>query len=331
MLYSINFLRFVAALGVVVFHASFSKFNIGQAGVDIFFVISGVVISYATPADERATKFFFKRFKRIMPMYWIATLAYVGFRWAAWGLLPQTHTLITSMLLIPVPSDQHWMPLYFPAWTLIFEMFFYGVFGLLLALHKSRAILIFAMLAFSATPPLAPLFAGTLNPATCLEFVFGILICDGIRRAITISRPQGIALVSIGVSLLAMNFYLTNPRPVAWGLPSAMIVAGMLSFEGSAWLKHPAIVLAGSASYSIYLFHETTIELAAEIAKRLHFLSGDVRPPLAVVTLSLAALIAGTASHLLIEKPLLGWLRGLRIAGRTAPLTQAVNAQDDLS
>jgi len=185
------------------------------------------------------------------------------------------------------------------------------------------------MLAVSAMPPLGPLFTGTLNPTNCLEFVFGILICDGIRRDITISRPQGVALVSIGISLLAMNFYLADPRPIAWGLPSAMIVAGMLSFEGSAWLKHPAVVIAGSASYSIYLFHETTIELAADIAKRLHFLSGDVRPPLAVFTLSLAALIAGIASHLLIERPLLRWLRGLRIAGRSAPLAQAISAQND--
>jgi peptidoglycan/LPS O-acetylase OafA/YrhL len=312
MLYSINFLRFVAALGVVVFHASYSRFNVGQAGVDVFFVISGIVISYATPADESARAFFAKRLTRILPLYWIATIAYVGFRWAAWGLLPNTHTLVTSMLLLPDFSAQHWMPLYFPAWTLIFEFFFYGVFGLLLAFRQPRIVIIIMMAAIAAVPA-APgsIFAGTFSPTMCVEFVFGLIICERLKARLVVPRYVGAFCLCIAAIILAANFHLHSGRVLEWGIPAALLIVGSLGFEGTHWMQSRAAVLAGNASYSIYLFHETVIECLANLGSQFHLAPYKHRSLLEIFFLASISVAVGILIHLMIEKPLLIWLRSV--------------------
>jgi exopolysaccharide production protein ExoZ len=74
---SIQILRAVAALAVVVFHAGQRiavPFSVGQAGVDIFFVISGFVMWIVTDNGKTPTEFIRARIFRIAPLYWIATL-----------------------------------------------------------------------------------------------------------------------------------------------------------------------------------------------------------------------------------------------------------------
>ena len=76
---SIQILRAAAALSVALFHAcqwSQIDFAVGAAGVDVFFVISGFVLWTACetrPITPGA--FLLARAQRILPLYWIATLA----------------------------------------------------------------------------------------------------------------------------------------------------------------------------------------------------------------------------------------------------------------
>jgi peptidoglycan/LPS O-acetylase OafA/YrhL len=95
----------------------------------------------------------------------------------------------------------------------------------------------------------------------------------------------------------------------------------MFGFEGAAWMRNRTTVLLGNASYSIYLFHETIIESGAEIGKRLHFAHGDHRPVLEIVLLTLIALSVGIAVHLVIEKPLLIWVRSI-VRGRRGSIQE---------
>src|ERR1041385_4562638 len=104
MLYSIHFLRFIAATGVVVHHSEvLAPWNIvlGSAGVDLFFVISGVVISLSTPPEMPIRDFLIRRFIRIFPLYWLATLVWVAYA-AHFGAAPNANDLIRSLLLFPV-------------------------------------------------------------------------------------------------------------------------------------------------------------------------------------------------------------------------------------
>ena len=77
LIYNIQFLRAFAALLVVYFHTTFSTAlglpeSFGIFGVDIFFVISGYIISYVTFLDP--TRFVQKRIIRIVPFYWVSAV-----------------------------------------------------------------------------------------------------------------------------------------------------------------------------------------------------------------------------------------------------------------
>ena len=130
MLYSIHFLRFIAATGVIVHHSGvLSRWNIVacSAGVDVFFVISGVVIALSTPPEMSIRNFLVRRFIRIYPLYWLALAAWVAF-WVGNGGVYPVGDVVRSALLVPDLS-RPWIPVYLPAWTLVFEVFFYAVFA----------------------------------------------------------------------------------------------------------------------------------------------------------------------------------------------------------
>jgi len=142
---SIQILRAVAALGVVALHVSHEgatrlgarsplpDFSVGAAGVDLFFVISGFIMVYASDAlfARRGAPawFFTRRLARIVPLYWAATAAavacFVALRYA--GALEQLswQTLVASLLFVPWPRpDGAMLPVHMLGWTLNFEMFF---------------------------------------------------------------------------------------------------------------------------------------------------------------------------------------------------------------
>jgi exopolysaccharide production protein ExoZ len=85
-LYSIQYLRAVASLSVLAFHLT-DRYGgsplVGSSGVDIFFVISGFIM-WVTTADRQVTpaEFAKRRIVRIVPNYWIATVATALLVWA---------------------------------------------------------------------------------------------------------------------------------------------------------------------------------------------------------------------------------------------------------
>ncbi len=134
-LHALQALRFVAAFAVMVHH-SLTAFGppltdvvVGAAGVDIFFVISGVVIGYADH-DDGALRFAAKRVIRVIPLYWLATLVYGIFRYYAWHEDPTCARCFWSPILRghgcrsttrPGPYASNWpsMPfsaVCFPGW-----------------------------------------------------------------------------------------------------------------------------------------------------------------------------------------------------------------------
>ena len=78
----INLLRALAVLGVVFYHAKFQIFSSGYLGVDVFFVISGylisnIIISEINKKDFKFRNFYFRRVKRILPALFL-TLVFIN-------------------------------------------------------------------------------------------------------------------------------------------------------------------------------------------------------------------------------------------------------------
>jgi peptidoglycan/LPS O-acetylase OafA/YrhL len=92
---------------------------------------------------------------------------------------------------------------------------------------------------------------------------------------------------------------------MAYGLGSAMALAGLVELERKGRFRAPAImVLAGEASYAIYLTHMLALAFGAKI---LRVIGAPAWMPVlpAFVLIVLAGAVIGTLAHLLIEKPLL--------------------------
>ena len=110
----------------------------GASGVDLFFVISGFIMVVTTSRTEfTPQKFFLLRSIRVVPLYWLATLAWIAykvFEHSFQGVYPAA--IAKSLLFIPYSSPGFprgvW-PILANGWTLNYEMFFYALFALSLA------------------------------------------------------------------------------------------------------------------------------------------------------------------------------------------------------
>ena len=326
---SIQMLRAVAALGVVALHIGHEgatrlglrnplpDFSLGAAGVDLFFVISGFIMVYASDAlFARAgapAYFFTRRLARIVPLYWAATAAavvcFVLFRYA--GALEQLtwQMLAASLAFLPWPrADGLMLPVHLLGWTLDYEMFFYLVFALALTLTRRNAVfavtaLFLALAVAGRVFALPQPFAFWCDPVI-LEFCFGMLIALAWREGARLPRGAAALLVIAGFAALALGTMTGGwPRLLLWGVPAAAIVAGAVLAgprEGGAITR--VFVFLGDASYSIYLVHWLAILALTGLVAYLR-LDIAAAPWAYVAAHALFALAASVAVYLAFERP----------------------------
>jgi exopolysaccharide production protein ExoZ len=314
MLYSIHFLRFIAATGVVVHHSGvLARWNIvvGSAGVDLFFVISGVVIALSTPPEMPIRDFLLRRFIRIYPLYWLALAAWVGYALANGGWF-HVEDVVRSALLVPDLS-RAWVPVYLPAWTLVFEIFFYAVFAACMLTGRfARPLCGIVLVAVAFT------FARSGDPQIyfglamlLLEFVAGMLIAAAVVRSWVPGRTSGALLIGVALVWFAVNATPTEmPREIYWGIPAVLLVYGVLGFENLAFLRSGAALFGGNASYAIYLAHFTVIQAVFLIAGRVGF-PVEAHPRIVGAIAIPAALAVGALFYLAADRPLLHRLRAM--------------------
>jgi exopolysaccharide production protein ExoZ len=315
---SIQRLRAAAAMSVALFHAcqwSGLDFAVGAAGVDMFFVISGFVLWLA--AEGRAVSpgaFLAARLARVAPLYWLATLAVAAL--VLWR--PQAMSvaqfapghLVLSLLFAPHNDPRgDAFPLLASGWTLTYEAVFYVAFALALAAPRDRRLQVLSCLMLATSimgfgyHSLFPLFANPL----LLEFLAGVGLArlwarGGLRRldprwgwgAIGLG---GLALAGLQVGGVRDDFW----RPLLWGPPAALIVAGALKLELAGRLKSGrlgrALEAVGDASYSIYLCQLPVICVFAWLTPGW---APWMRMPLGFAL----AMAAGLACYRLVERPI---------------------------
>jgi exopolysaccharide production protein ExoZ len=335
-LLSIQYLRGIAAL-LVVFHHSrnpqswlynpIEGLEFGTAGVDVFFILSGFIM-FVAARDEPTPEFFRRRIVRIVPLYWIATAAVVILKIATTGAPDSNYLtrLMLSLAFVPhynsaTPAEI--FPVLVPGWTLNYEMFFYVIFGIGLAL---RGVVLFPLILIPVLVALHPLAISNGNPAAItytdplmLEFLLGLLLG---KAYIQHPFAAGIALLApIGAVAILASDLLEGSRILESGLPALAVVAGALAFEQSGGLPRLRLLkLLGDASYSIYLFHTLALFVVARIVHRF-FPTPSVEQFWTMFVLGVAtAVMCGLIAYLFIERPLWAALRhvGTSPRGRAA-------------
>jgi exopolysaccharide production protein ExoZ len=351
---NIQVLRCFAAMGVV-FHHLQARFSatldtpfvgyFGIAGVDVFFVISGFIMFHATRSGTRtATGFWLDRAIRIAPLYWIATLMVIGLMQvgvsADGATAISVGDFIASLAFFPeVRADGMPFPALDVGWTLVYEAWFYLLFGLTFFLKsQARALAVLTLVfvvcaALRLTVSNLPFALGYYFQPITLEFAAGgglaLLWRSHAVQSLSsnVARTWGWLLLVVGtVSLLAMGWregWRLNTefelRLLVLGLPAAMIVAGVLLLEkaGRVWTS-PVLLLLGAASYSIYLFHQFVVTLMLGVGQAMSpDLGALAHAGLLAAGLGLAAIV-GVGVHVALEKPLTAALK--RLARRRASL-----------
>jgi exopolysaccharide production protein ExoZ len=321
---SIQYLRALAALVVVFHHARnpiaglydpLQGFGFGQAGVDIFFVISGFIM-YTAARDENVTDFLRRRIIRVVPLYWIASSLLLIKNSFNKGLIkPALLDFMRSVFFIPHYSyynpSQIW-PYLTQGWTLNFEMFFYVIFSI--GLYKKRLVPIISLIILLLVT--TGLFVNshsalylTYTDPILLEFLAGIFIAKYCER--TLPRFWSF-LLPVGFLAIGLRDFIHGPRVLLWGIPAAMMVIGALTLERNNMLPRLKILqVLGDASYSIYLFQVFALSLSSIIVSRFP-IQGPAQLLLVILSVILVSILIGMAANYFLERPITRYLSGRR-------------------
>lgn len=275
---SIQCLRAIAAIGVVLFH--FGDIAIGAGGVDLFFVISGFIMA-SVMRGKSSGQFLADRAWRILPLYYTAVVLEL--------ILSQspvdTHQLAITATLWPIG-----LPILFQSWTLSYELLFY--LGCAAFLTFGRATLAVVPLALACGTLIDDPLADFIGNPVILEFLGGVMLALAPRwhgAAALLAAPFALVLLS------PFGF----GRAVTFGIPALLLVHGALSLEHRFRSRRFApMLLLGDASYSIYLVHMTVGRLFPD--------------DISWIAAASAAVLGGLLFHMIIERPLTIGLSELR-------------------
>jgi len=295
----IDGLRAVAVMLVILFHLGFSWIPSGYLGVDVFFVISGYLITciIAQQIENGAfsfIKFYARRIKRIFPALFVTVAATVAFSGVL--LLPGEYTTTANSAIYAVSATSNFYFLfhtgYFDApaelmpllhtWSLGVEEQFYLVWpallvgmALLFGRKERPTAMTLLLLGFfsymcgtilTATAPKASFY---LPVTRAWEFVAGALISQSALARLQFKPIIAHVLTAVGLVLIVVSSVLVSkdtPFP-SWSSALPVIGAAIIvaPLQTQCWtrklLASRPFVFVGQISYSLYLWHWPVITL----------------------------------------------------------------------
>lgn len=342
-------LRTIAVLPVILFHAGVAGLEGGFVGVDIFFVISGFLITTILVQDLEAGQFsiwtfYERRARRILPALFTVILACLPFAWL-WMFPEQLRDFGQSVVATAlfVSNILFWQESgYFSVgvdlkplihtWSLAIEEQYYIAFPVMLALawrfgRKALfgMVLTIAILSLGMAQVMSqtnPEFGFYLLPTRAWELMFGSLAAFWVLWR---QPAPSQVLASLGALCVLASFVLfdaSTPHPSVWTLLPVVGTTLILVFarQGTVVARVLALrplVAIGLISYSAYLWHQPLFAFA-----RLRSIADPTLPlmlSLAVLSLVLAAL-----TWKFVEQPFRRHKgRAPRLLPRRAPLLAA--------
>lgn len=345
---SLTGLRFVLSIWIAVFHlgdmydpqgfGAWAIMRAGAARVDVFFVLSGFVLTHIYWARSKASfqyrNFLRARFARLYPLHLLALGLLCGLVVAAHVVRQGAQTrhftltgLIANLALLQawaIPGANVWN---FPAWTISAEFFGYLIFPLLLipAVRLRSRPWVFVCLSLGVVLTIDLLFRQFLGRTLTRTTVdLGILrgasvMWVGVAARVLFERLhltslQALVVIVFGAAIALGGAMMALPTAVV-ALGGAMLVIGLaardITRQANAYatgLDHPAMVKLGGWSYAIFILHVPIFMAMENVAKIL----GTNLPINPVTVLIMVSVLIGLAAvaHIWVEEPARKWLRG---------------------
>lgn len=332
---SVDALRALAIIPVIFFHINQTLFPGGYLGVDVFFVISGFIITGIlldgiTDGRLSLTDFYARRIRRILPALLLMLLVVAGIwlwhdplSFGSIGKLARSAISMRANYAVKDMVGDYWggdaqgQPL-LHTWSLAVEEQFYLIYPILLwglwrycskvTAYSSLVIIAFASLFWYArcselNPPAA--FYDTTTRAW--ELLAGALVAVIIHgKSLGEGKHQDIVTWIGWAGFLAVMVAYVSPvigiskewRPFIAVMGSSAFLWGAPQRRGvHSMLDHPLLVYVGLISYSLYLWHWPVVVFSQGLC--------DVHAPGAISTVIevITIVILGAASYHFIEKP----------------------------
>ncbi len=327
----IDGLRAVAVLPVILFHAGLTFWSGGYVGVDVFFVISGylittILIEQRVRGTYSVLGFYERRARRILPALFVVLLACIPFAWMwlpPYPLEDFARSMAFAALFISnvhflehvgyFDLDAHLRPL-LHTWSLAVEEQYYLLFPLVLfalgAFRRSKFLIVFAVLALASLAVAEwgwrkyPDENFYFTPSRLWELLAGS-ICAAILFRRKVMRNEVLAALGLAMILAATVWYDTGvPFPSYWTLVPVVGTCLIILFADATTLTArvlslPPLVGVGLISYSAYLWHQPLFVFA-----RIRG-AGEV-PGWVMAALVVLSLVLAWISWRFIEQPFRG-------------------------
>jgi len=281
-LYTLDYLRGLAALGIMMYHyllwtygnsdASTAMGRVGVYGVSIFYVLSGLTLQvvYRDKMNNwhQVKDFFTKRFFRIYPLLWVATIIGTIFFMLSGDHVGRMKFLlnITGLFGFTRPHDS----IANGAWSIGNELVFYLVFPLLMFAMKRRVLFIpiivslvlyvvFAFLVLDRSQILAANWPVYTNPLNQL-----FLFVAGFTLGMFNYRNTKMALVMLVAAIMLFILWpsagdlitiVTGFERIVYTVLSIVICYCFYMLNSKLPVLHKPLSKLGEASYSVYLLH----------------------------------------------------------------------------
>jgi len=308
---------------------SFDFLHHGYLAVDVFFVLSGFVISYSyatrigSPAEFG--HYLLRRFARLYPLYAVSTLVVVGMVQGAltvgWQIHQPERFSIDHHLLIHLTMTQVWgweqeLRYILPSWSVSAEFFAYLLFPVLWVLTSrigrtttalaaalaSTLLTVFVLLLLGFESLHVP-SRGALVRVTG-EFLAGLLSYRAWSRNPTTFGIVGRAVETVAIMAIAVIFFSPLADPLM--SPGAVVLVYVLARGGGPLtqvLAAPLMVWLGRISYSLYLTHFPVLSVLERVLP-VGIVPASDPARVAFLALHLAiALLVAAAAYYGIEEP----------------------------
>lgn len=335
-LYGIQVLRALAALMVAVHHvqaeAGFLAARAGtvfipshalpwNAGVDLFFVISGFIMVHSSAGlfdkPGGARLFIARRIARIVPLYWAATTLFLVVLLASPALLnsgaPNLQQIAASYLFWPTANAAgELQPVYSLGWTLNYEMLFYVLFSAALLAPRRLVVplVTVALAGLVGAPALAgplPLPFGFWGQPIVLEFAAGMVVGLLRQNGLRLDGRLRWLMAAVGIALFVLaagdGWAQTSWGSVVLRGTGALLLVGAAACgrnvtAPSALVR--SLAALGDASYALYLVHPFAMRALREVFAHL----APSATGLFIVLALVAAVLAGLAVYHWFERPM---------------------------
>lgn len=286
--HTLDALRGIAAIGVVVFHMKQAFAPIAAPGgylaVDLFFMMSGVVLSHAYEARFQAgmgtLDFMRARLIRLYPLYLLGTLlgivvtlaSLLGRNIQNWDPSSLLQAALLALLFLPNFSTRpvnELFPLNIPCWSLFFEILVNLLFVIFWPLLTSRRLIALSLLTGGAVG-LAIVHKGSIDQGsiaasftvglarTVFGFSVGVLIARHIRH---VHRGESNlrVLAIVAVVVIAITGWPKGELRAIWDAVCVLVVFPLIVYCGTlidpgSRLRRSATFL-GVTSYAVYVLH----------------------------------------------------------------------------